>query len=330
MKKDSKEVPKRISVDEHIKLNPKSIYRDNRSRLFTAIFREKEDMLSLYNAINGTSYDNPDDVIVTELEDAIYLGLKGDLSFIVDFRLNIYEHQSTINPNMPLRDLFYFSAQMRGLIELPKMYGSKLVKIPTPQFVVFYNGVRTVEERQIICLSNAFERKTNEPALELKVLVLNINQGYNMNLMSACKKLNDYTIYVAKIRKYVKMNIKLEDAINKAIDECIDENVLREYLLKHRNEVYEMSMFECTDEEIIDAIKESEYDLGHEAGKVEGIEEGHEIGLKEGIEEGQIMTLVKLVQTGIITDEQAANNLSISKEEFEKILNEKIARNISE
>ncbi|WP_031556801.1 hypothetical protein [Lachnospira multipara] len=93
-------------------------------------------------------------------------------------------------------------------------------------------------------------------------------------------------------------------------------------------------MFECTDEEIIDAIKESEYDLGHEAGKVEGIkegiEEGHEIGLKEGIEEGQLMTLVKLVQTGIITEEQAANNLSISKEEFEKILNEKIARNISE
>ena len=85
-------------------------------------------------------------------------------------------------------------------------------------------------------------------------------------------------------------------------------------------------MFECTDEEIIDAIKESEYDLGHEAGKVEG----HEIGLKEGIEEGQLMTLVKLVQTGIITEEQAANNLSISKEEFEKILNEKIARNISE
>jgi predicted transposase YdaD len=202
------------------------------------------------------------------------------------------------------------------------LYGSKLVKIPTPQFVVFYNGVRTVEERQIICLSDAFERKTKEPALELKVLVLNINQGYNMNLMSACKKLNDYTIYVAKIRKYVKMNIKLEDAINKAIDECIDENVLREYLLKHRNEVYEMSVFECTDEEIIDAIKESEYDLGHEAGKVEGI--------KEGIEEGQLMTLVKLVQTGIITEEQAANNLSISKEEFEKILNEKIAKNISE
>ncbi|SEF81945.1 hypothetical protein SAMN05216537_109108, partial [Lachnospira multipara] len=192
--------------------------------------------------------------------------------------------------------------------------------------------------------------KTKEPAIELKVLVLNINQGYNMNLMSACKKLNDYTIYVAKIRKYVKMNIKLEDAINKAIDECIDENVLREYLLKHRNEVYEMSVFECTDEEIIDAIKESEYDLGHEAGKVEGIkegiEEGHEIGLKEGIEEGheiglkegiekgieegQLMTLVKLVQTGIITEEQAANNLSISTEEFEKILNEKITRNISE
>ena len=99
-----------------------------------------------------------------------------------------------------------------------------------------------------------------------------------------------------------------------------------------------MSFFKCTDEEIIDAIKESEYDLGHEAGKVEGIkegiEEGHEIGLKEGIEkgieEGQLMTLVKLVQTGIITEEQAANNLSISKEEFEKILNEKIARNISE
>ena len=126
-------------------------------------------MLSLYNAINGTSYDNPDDVIVTELsKDAIYLGLKGDLSFIVDFRLNIYEHQSTINPNMPLRDLFYFSAQMRGLIELPKMYGSKLVKIPTPQFVVFYNGVRTVEERQIICLSDAFERKNKGTSARIK------------------------------------------------------------------------------------------------------------------------------------------------------------------
>lgn len=152
------------------------------------IFMEKkENLLSLYNAVNGTNYTNAEDLVVNTLENAIYMNMKNDMSFIFDFFLNLYEHQSTFNPNMPLRNLFYLSRLLQVLVEDKNLYGRRPVKIPTPRFVVFYNGTEEASERQVLRLSEAFEKPMEEPEVELCVTVLNINPGNNRALMESCR-----------------------------------------------------------------------------------------------------------------------------------------------
>ena len=85
------------------------VNRQYKDRLFKLIFRDKKDLLQLYNAVNNTEYDNPEDIEVNTLEDVIYMGMKNDVSFLLTDILNLYEHQSTFNPNLPLRGLLYFA-----------------------------------------------------------------------------------------------------------------------------------------------------------------------------------------------------------------------------
>ena len=165
---------------------PVRTYKD---RLFRMIFRDKAEFLTLYNALNGTSYDDPDALKITTLEHAVYIGMKNDLSFLLDMHLPLYEHQSSHNPNMPLRDLLYVASIYSRLTQDANLYGTKLIKLPTPQFAVFYNGTAPMPERSVVRLSDAFEHPTEDPALELKVLVLNINPGYNEELMQSCRTL---------------------------------------------------------------------------------------------------------------------------------------------
>lgn len=102
-------------------------YKDN---LFRMIFREKEELLSLYNAINGTQYDDPEELQINTLENAVFLNFKNDISFILEFEMNLYEHQSTYNPNMPLRNLFYIARLLENTMADKTFYSSALVKIP--------------------------------------------------------------------------------------------------------------------------------------------------------------------------------------------------------
>lgn len=104
------------------------------------LFSDKERMLELYNAVSGRHYENPDELQIVTLENAVYMGMKNDLAFLLDTGIYLYEHQSTINPNMPLRDLFYISSEYNGLVDKKSLYSSTVQKIPAPNFVVFYNG----------------------------------------------------------------------------------------------------------------------------------------------------------------------------------------------
>ena len=146
------------------------------------IFRQKESV-SLYNAVNSRDYTNPDDLEIVTLENAIYMGMKNDLAFIIDTNLYLYEHQSTYNPNMPLRDLFYISSEYQKMLDQKSLYSSSLQKIPTPNFIEFYNGSDPVCDVFEHRLSSAFEHLSGEPKLELIVTVLNINEGHNALLM---------------------------------------------------------------------------------------------------------------------------------------------------
>ena len=212
-------------------------YKD---RQFRRIFRDKKDLLQLYNAINNTSYTNADDLVITTLEDSIILSMKNDLSFIISSEMNLYEHQSSFNPNMPIRGVFYFSRLYEVYIAHHNLdiYGSKLIKLPTPQYIIFYNGDIEKPDRMVLKLSDAFQKSTvngeDFPALECNAIMLNINHGHNEELLNKCKRLKDYSIFTTKIKDYIKTCNSIEEAINKAIDECIEEGVLMDILYKQR------------------------------------------------------------------------------------------------
>lgn len=114
--------------------------RKYKDTVFRMLFSDKERMLELYNAVSGRHYENPDELQIVTLENAVYMGMKNDLAFLLDTGIYLYEHQSTINPNMPLRDLFYISSEYNGLVDKKSLYSSTVQKIPAPNFVVFYNG----------------------------------------------------------------------------------------------------------------------------------------------------------------------------------------------
>lgn len=249
------------------------VRRDYKDTMFRMIFKEKENLLSLYNAMSGTAYTNAADLEIVTLENAVYMNVKNDVAFVIDMRLNLYEHQSTFSKNLPLRNLIYVAKELQGRVKPNELYRSKLVKIPTPGFVVFYNGKDERPKKQILKLSDAYEHSTDDPELELKVTVLNINPGKNDELLEKCQMLREYMLFVGKVRKYAE-EMELADAVNQTVDECIRENILKEFLVRNRNEAVEVCIFEYNEEEALEYIRKDERAEGHAEGRAEGRAEG--------------------------------------------------------
>ena len=245
-------------------------YKDT---VFRMLFSKKENLLSLYNAVTGRDYENAADLQIVTLENAIYMGMKNDLAFILETNIYLYEHQSTLNPNIPLRDLFYISIEYQKYINNKSLYSSTLQKIPAPKFMVFYNGTDEVEDRVELKLSSAYEHLSGEPDLELKVLMLNVNEGHNKELMEHCKLLQEYARYVAKVREYA-VRMDLNDAVECAIEACIKEGVLVDFLRENRSEVKMLSILEYDEEWEKKKLRKAEYEAGVEAGREDGIETG--------------------------------------------------------
>lgn len=257
-----------------------SIQRNYKDTVFRMIFNDKKELLALYNAINETNYDNINDLEVTTLENAIYMTVKNDVSFVVDMMtLNIYEHQSTVNPHMPIRDLDYVTKTFAKFYENKDIYSStQKIKLPNPRFIVFYNGKDKEPARKELRLSNLYMFPEDNPQLELIVTQININPGYNDELMEKCKTLNDYTQFVELTRKYEK-SYPIEDAINIAVDECINRNILADFLKKNRNEVVSMSIFEYNAKLHEDTLKEDSKEEGRAEGRAEGRQEERTNGI---------------------------------------------------
>ena len=249
----------------NVSLPVNRIYKD---RLYKMIFNDKSELLKRYNAINGTHYDDPAMLTITTLDNAIYMTMENDLSFIIDMRLALYEQQSTVNPNLPLRFLMYITDIYSAYTKDMNIYGSKKVQIPLPSFVIFYNGVKSQPDRTEFLLSELFHPTTDQPALELKAVMLNINKGHNQELMNACHTLRDYSEYVARIRTY-SAEMPLTDAVEKAITECIHENILRDFLLKNRAEAKAMSIYEYDEEKTLRMFREEGYEDGERNGKIQ-------------------------------------------------------------
>ena len=254
-------------------------YKDT---VFRMLFSDRKNLLSLYNAINGTEYKNPEELEIVTLENAIYMGMKNDLAFIINTNLFLYEHQSTYNANMPLRDLFYIAGEYQKLVDYKSLYSSALQKIPAPNFIVFYNGTEKQEERWENLLSEAYENQMGKPNLELRVCTLNINEGHNRRLMEQCQILREYARYVAKVRNYTK-EMELDAAVKHAVDECIHEGILSEFLRKNRAEVIAMSIFEYDKEEEEKKLRKAEFEAGVAEGKMQKAKETATVLQKMGI-----------------------------------------------
>ena len=278
------------------------VRRDYKDTLFRMIFREKSSLLSLYNAVNNTDYTDPEELEIVTLENAIYMNMKNDLAFVIDFYLNLYEHQSTFSPNMPLRNLFYIARELQNQVETNQLYRTKLVKIPTPRFLVFYNGTKEQPAQQVLRLSDAFLQPTAEPELELVVTMLNINMNKNQEVLEKCRLLKEYMQYIEKVRRYASY-MEPKEAVERAVTEAIKEGILKEFLTKYRNEAIAVSIFEYNEELALSYIREDEYQKGHEDGRLEGEKlgriEGEKFGRIQGeavgIEKGEAIKLIQQV-----------------------------------
>lgn len=253
-------------------------YKDT---VFRMLFREKDRLLSLYNGVSGKHYTDPEGLEIVTLENAVYLGMKNDLAFLMDFSLYLYEHQSTVNPNMPFRFLQYVTDEYSRLTASDNLYGERLIRIPAPHFVVFYNGTRAYPEKKVLRLSDAFQVREGTPDLELKAQVLNINAGFNEDLKKQCRTLAEYMHYVDKVRMYAR-NMPIGEAVGKAVDECIEQGILREFLLRNKAEVMRMSIYEYDEESTRKAIRDTAYERGMEDGEARGYGRGVEDGEAKG------------------------------------------------
>ena len=258
--------------------------RTFKSTIFIMIFGDKKNLLELYNAVSGNHYTDPELLEVNTLENAIYMTVKNDISFVIEARLSLYEHQSTYNPNLPLRFLLYIASKYSEMTKNENLYGTKKVLIPPPQFVIFYNGQQEEPERKILKLSDLYHRNSSAdkndaevPGLELRALMLNINKGYNEKLKEAC-------------------------------------TALKEFLLKNRAEAKYMSIFEYDQEKHMKMEREQAFEEGWKAGE----KSGRKAGEKTGEEKLLYLLIQKKCQKGLSmkeiaevleTDEDTVKNL---------------------
>lgn len=168
-------------------------YKD---RLFTFIFGSEEHRdwtLSLYNAINRSNYTTPEDVTITTIREVLHLGMHNDVSFLLANEMSLYEQQSIYNPNMPLRMLQYVGSLYEKYVREHRLnkYGRKLLRLPAPRLVVFYNGNHKATEEKTLMLSHSFPPGA-EAGIEVRVQLININPGMSDDIKNACEPLREY------------------------------------------------------------------------------------------------------------------------------------------
>lgn len=280
-----------------------NITRDYKDTLFTDLFSDKENALSLYNALNQTSYTNVEELEIVTLSDVLYMHQKNDVSILFQNEITLWEHQSTLNYNMPLRGLIYFARNIDGVLQSRgiHLYGKKMVKIPAPDYYVLYNGKENSPERQELKLSDSF--LTPKEGYEWTAHMININVGHNPQILDQCPPLKGYAALVGYVREYQRQKLNLPDAVDQATQRCIREGYLKAYLLKKRAEVKLMLLTEFNEEAVLQTIREEEREQGREEGR------------EEGREQGRYLSLQNLVQKAVMPLAEAMDVLGFSSSE---------------
>jgi hypothetical protein len=255
--------------------------RQYKNSVFSLLFSDPEVLRRLYAAIEGVEVAPDAPVSINTLTDVIFMDQINDLSFTLDDRLIVLlEHQSTINPNMPLRLLLYIARVYEKIIALKKIYAKKLVKIPWPEFIVLYNGTEECPDQMTLKLSDAFKEAGDllggaggAPGLELVIKVYNINPGHNEGMLKKCGELDGYSVFVDKVRQYAQTIPDEKLAFKEAINDCIKHNILREFLEMHASEVANMLLTEWNLEDALEVEREEGFEEGLERGREEATKE---------------------------------------------------------
>ena len=235
------------------------VNREYKDRLFRLLFgteEMKENILQLYNALNDSSYSDASAVSLTTIEDVIYISMKNDISFLFDSYLSVWEQQSTFNPNMPVRGLMYFGKLYDQYIKTNgiNIYSSTLKKIPTPRYIVFYNGATDRPAVEKIRLSDAFINEDKSGDFEWTAIGYNLNKGKNDGLLEKCQPLRDYMELINRIRTF-SLDYEIEKAVNLAVDSCIEDGILKEFMEKHKAEVCGMVITEFDEKAFADDMR---------------------------------------------------------------------------
>jgi len=246
--------------------------RNHKDSVFTRLFSEKSNLLELYSAISGKSYPKSTKIEIVTLSDVLYMNQINDIAFVLEDRLIVLiEHQSSINNNMPLRMLQYLSAEYDMIVDRKNLYKQKRIMIPSPEFIVLYNGDKKYPDYKELKLSDSYNFKTPDLYLELVVRVYNINKGRNAEMALKSPVLSGYEEFIAQIKENLK-SMELREAIKLAVNTCISKNILVSFLERHSSEVLNMLIRgewnmeeaiavrceearEDRDEEILDLIK---------------------------------------------------------------------------
>ena len=244
--------------------------REVKDSAFTTFFGEPENASKLYAAL-GEMEVSPEDITYVTLEGVLFIVRKNDLAFTVKNRmLVISEHQSTINENMPLRDLIYLGRTLEKVLDEKSLYRRKMLHIPTPEFYVFYNGDTTFPSEKILRLSDAYLEKTEHPMLELEVKVININPSSGHRILKECRPMYEYSWFIQQIKNYLADGWSRDDAITQAVQDCLDNGIMTEFMREHGSEAVNMLYTQWNWDDAMEVEREEAYEDGVEAGRIEG------------------------------------------------------------
>ena len=289
--------------------------------LFAHDINAKENFISLYNALHGTNLDaKTTDIQPVMLERVLYMKYYNDIAMLIDGKIVILiEHQSTINQNMPFRFLEYIARIYEKITTKDEKFGRKLVKLPVPEFYVFYNGKDDYPTESVMKLSDAFMQldgdselknqleNANYP-LEISVKVININVDKENQILKRCEALKEYSEFIEQVR------FNIENAVSEpfttAIKEAIKKGFLSDYLNRKSTEVQNM------------LLAEYDYDTDIAVQRKEAFEDGISIGRNEGISLGAHQKAIETAKSMLrkkLSINIVAECTGLSVEEIEKL-----------
>ena len=282
---------KQTDTTTKLEQTPVKAKRNYKDSIFRKLFNNKAAIIDLYNALSGSDYPPDTYVKIVTLDNVIFGDRKNDLAFIIENRFIILiEMQSTVNPNMPLRFLVYIAKEFEKLFFSQQIYSSTLVKIPTPEIYVFYDGAKDIPLESELKLSDAFIAKCDKLYLDLNVRVINVNYEKGAELLEKCRLLSDYSQLVHIAKMNYQRTHDLDTAVSEAVTECMEKGILRNFLKENGGEIMSFLYDMLTKEEMEEIREHDGYVRGHadgvQEGKKLGIEEGHASGIKEGLARG--------------------------------------------